>query len=106
MDQLRSSFEKALQNKLSQKATPTQGEEIVLMKNFRYFDTDNDGFVSLPEWCKAIEKIGVVVPTFEDLKQLFYMYDLNGDGKIDCKEFPQILYGRIKPKYGFNKEAL
>jgi len=99
MDSLKHGFELALKGKLQQKATATQGEETVLMKNFRYFDVDNDGYISLTEWFKAIEKIGVVVPSLEDLKQLFFMYDLDGDGKIDYKEFTQILYSHAKPKY-------
>ncbi len=101
MDQLKNGFEMALRSKLAQKATATIGEEMVLMRNFKYFDTDNDGSVSLQEWFKAIEKIGVVVPSLEDLKQLFYMYDLNGDGLIDYKEFSKILYTKEQPKYDF-----
>lgn len=37
-------------------------EETVLVRSFKYFDLDNSGFVTFPEWARAIEKIGVVVP--------------------------------------------
>lgn len=63
MDSLKSSFEKELMNKLSQKATGTQSEEQVLMKAFKYFDLDNSGAVDPNEFAKAIEKIGIMIPT-------------------------------------------
>ena len=101
MDQLKNGFETALRVKLSQKSMASQGEETILLRNFKYFDSDNDGFISLNEWFKAVEKIGVVVPSLGDLEQLFCVYDLDGDGKIDYREFVNILYGRIKPGYIF-----
>lgn len=38
-------------------------EEQVLMKSFKYFDLDNSGFVEPEEFAKAIEKIGIMIPT-------------------------------------------
>jgi len=102
MEQLRKGFEITLKSKLAQKSTGNQSEETFLIRNFRHFDTDNDGFVSMNEWFKAIEKVGVVVPSMDDLRALFKHYDINGDGQIDYKEFSHILYTKQKPEYILN----
>ena len=57
------SFERELKNKLSQKASGSQSEETVLMKSFKYFDLNNNGTVEPEEFAKAIEKIGIMIPT-------------------------------------------
>ena len=57
------SFEKELKAKLSQKASGVQSEEQVLLKSFKYFDLNNNGTVEPDEFAKAIEKIGIMIPT-------------------------------------------
>lgn len=57
------SFERELKNKLAQKASGSQSEETVLMKSFKYFDLNNNGTVEPDEFAKAIEKIGIMIPT-------------------------------------------
>lgn len=52
-----------MKNKLSQKSSGTQSEETVLMKSFKYFDLNNNGTVEPEEFAKAIEKIGIMIPT-------------------------------------------
>ncbi len=92
MEPLRKGFEKSIKQKLSQKCTATQSEETVLNRCFKYFDIDNNGTVSLDEWYKAIEKIGVIVPTLEDLKSLYEYYDTDKSGELDYKEFADALF--------------
>ena len=58
-----SSFEKTLKSKLSQKATGLASEESVLLKAFKYFDLNNNGTVEPDEFAKAVEKIGIMIPT-------------------------------------------
>ena len=48
---------------MSQKASGTQSEETVLQKAFKYFDLNNNGTVEPEEFAKAIEKIGIMIPT-------------------------------------------
>jgi len=96
MEQLRLGFEKALKAKLSQKCTATQSEETVFARCFKYFDTDNDGHVSLDEWYKAIEKVGVIVPSLDDLRTLFNYYDKDGNGELDYKELADIVIDKSK----------
>jgi Ca2+-binding EF-hand superfamily protein len=40
-----------------------QSEEQVLTKAFKYFDLNNNGTVEPEEFAKAIEKIGIMIPT-------------------------------------------
>ena len=58
-----SSFEKTLKQKLSQKASGNANEETVLLKAFKYFDLNNNGTVEPDEFAKAVEKIGIMIPT-------------------------------------------
>lgn len=57
------SFEKELKNKLGQKTQGAQSEESVLKKAFKYFDLNDNGTVEPDEFQKAIEKIGIMIPT-------------------------------------------
>lgn len=94
MENLKASFERELRNKLSQKATGLQSEESVLMKNFKYFDLNNNGSVDPQEFAKVIEKIGIVIPTKQDLMNLFNLYDTDHSGALDYKEFSAMLFNR------------
>jgi Ca2+-binding EF-hand superfamily protein len=75
MESLKASFEKELLKKLSQKASGHQSEENVLIKCFKYFDLNNNGSIEPEEFAKAIEKIGIMIPTKQDLDALFGIYD-------------------------------
>jgi len=57
------SFEKTLKQKLSQKSSGATNEEAVLLKAFKYFDLNNNGTVEPDEFAKAVEKIGIMIPT-------------------------------------------
>ena len=56
----------------SQKASGVTSEEQVLKKSFKYFDLNNNGTVEPDEFAKAIEKIGIMIPT----KQVSAFYSL------------------------------
>lgn len=46
------------------------------------------------EFQKAIEKIGVSIPSKKDLMMLFNYYDTDKSGSLDYKEFTAILLGK------------
>ena len=94
MEGLKASFEKELKNKLGQKASGASSEEQVLMKAFKYFDLNDSGAVEPDEFAKAIEKIGIMIPTKQDLDALFSIYDQDGSGSISYQEFAQSLFNR------------
>ena len=73
MDNIRSAFERELKLKLSQKATPKIAEDVVLLRNFKYFDLNNNGRVVKNEFAKALTKIGV--SSFEpEVRNTFFVY--------------------------------
>lgn len=94
MDHLKASFERELKNKLSEKTKGAQSEQQVLMKSFKYFDLNDNGTVEPDEFAKAIEKIGIQIPTQKDLNMLFNIYDADGSGALDYKEFSSAVFGR------------
>jgi len=52
------------------------------------------GTVEPDEFGKAIEKIGIVIPTKQDLQALFQLYDTDRSGALDYKEFSAILFNK------------
>jgi len=94
MENLKQSFEKELKNKLLQKSGGKTSEETVLMKSFKYFDLNNSGDVQPDEFAKAIEKIGIIIPSKQDLEALFNIYDKDGSGSLDYHEFASEIFGR------------
>jgi len=93
MSSLKASFEKELKNKLSQKASGVQSEEQVLLKAFKYFDLNNNGTVEPEEFAKAIEKIGIMIPTRQDLDALYNCYDADKSGSLEYREFASGVFG-------------
>lgn len=67
------------------------------MRSFKFFDFNNTGEVDYPTFQKAIAKIGVVVED-SDLQQFFQLYDANGNGHLDYKEFSDIVFGKAQPQ--------
>jgi len=53
---------------------------------------NNSGDVDPNEFRQAIEKIGIFIPTKEDVNTLFSLYDLDGSGAITYKEFNDSLF--------------
>ena len=59
MENTRTAFERELRLKLNQKTTAKIPEDAVLLRNFKYFDLNNNGRVDKKEFVKVITKIGV-----------------------------------------------
>ena len=86
MDSLKSRFEKDLKIKLLYKTSPHMTEEILLLKNFKYFDEDNTDKCDIDTFLKVIAKVGVLSFGEQDLKQLFNYYS-RGQQYLDYKDF-------------------
>ncbi|OMJ76623.1 hypothetical protein SteCoe_23966 [Stentor coeruleus] len=98
MAAVRTQFENELRQKLSQKSTPHISEETVLIRAFKYFDLDNSEAVDFDEWKKALEKIGMVLPSPAASQELFKYYDTDGSGALDYKEFATLVTGQNSPQ--------
>jgi Ca2+-binding EF-hand superfamily protein len=59
---------------------------------FKYFDIYDKGAVSLQDFVKAMEKIGLYY-SIQELEPLFRAYDTDGSGSLDYKEFTGIIFG-------------
>jgi Ca2+-binding EF-hand superfamily protein len=64
-----------------------------LVRSFKFFDISNTGEVDFNTFQKAIAKMGVVVDAGE-LENFFRIYDTNGSGTLDYKEFSDIIFGK------------
>lgn len=70
-----------------------------MIKAFKFFDFSGSGDVDFPTFQRAIAKMGVVVDE-SDLEQYFRTYDSNGNGRLDYKEFSDIVFGKSQPQGG------
>lgn len=63
------------------------------MKMFKYFDIMDRGAVNFQDFMRTIEKIGLYYSA-NDLLPLFEgVYDVDGNGYLDYKEFSAIVFG-------------
>ena len=96
MDKLKTQFEKDLKTKLLFKTSPHMTEEILLLKNFKYFDEDNTNKCDSDTFNQVISKVGVLNLSDDELNQLFDYYS-KGQEFLNYKEF----IGEV-----FNNESL
>ena len=96
MEQLKSKFEKDLKTKLLFKTSGHMTEEILLLKNFKYFDEDNTNKCDSETFFQVISKVGVLSLSEDELNQLFNYYS-KGQELLNYKDF----IGEV-----FNNESL
>ena len=91
MDSLKSRFEKALKTKLLYKTSGHMIEEVLLLKNFKYFDEEETNNCNIETFLKVIAKVGVLSLTEEELIQIFNYYS-NGKKYLNYKDFISLIY--------------
>ena len=96
MEQLKSQFEKDLKNKLLYKTSGHMTEEILLLKNFKYFDEEYTDKCDSQTFIQVISKVGVLNLSEEELTKLFNYYS-KGQKLLNYKNF----IGEV-----FNNESL
>ena len=100
------SFELSVRNKLAQRTNSFTSSESSLIKCIKHVDTNNDGIISFEQWIKSLEKIGVIIPSYSDLRNLFDLYDLDKDGQISYLEFAYSVFSNDQNKPKVNLEPL
>lgn len=83
--------------KLEQKCPATSELSTFLNKTFKFFDIQSKGCVTVDQFKRAVQKLGVVLPSGSgdsDLDRIFAHYDESGDGRIDYKELSKMLEAR------------
>ena len=62
------------------------------MKMFKYFDVMNAGAVNFSQFQRVLEKSGMYYPESQ-LRPLFDLYDRDGSGSLDYREFAMAVFG-------------
>ena len=91
MDSLKSRFEKALKTKLLYKTSGHMTEEVLLLKNFKYFDEEETNNCNIDTFLKVIAKVGVLSLSEEELIQIFNCYS-KGKKFLNYKDFISLIY--------------
>ena len=50
---------------------PNKTEEQILYQQFKYFDLDSSGYCTLQNFIRANDRLGVVLPKFENYELIF-----------------------------------
>ena len=101
MELLKNSFEKDLKTKLSIKSSGNIEEKILLLKAFKYYDTNDNGKLDKDAFAQSLSKLGFYGYTDSDLDKLFLIYS-NNEQYLDYNNFIDILYNNpsLKKKRG------
>ena len=91
MELLKKSFEKNLKAKLAIKSSENIEENLLLLKAFKFYDTNNLGKIDKDAFAQALSKLGFYGYTDTDLDKLFLMYS-NNEQYLDYQNFADTLY--------------
>jgi Ca2+-binding EF-hand superfamily protein len=79
--------------KIRQKTKSTEDEGKVMIRLFRFFDTDCSGGISLNEFKSALERLGCVFNDTE-INALFNKYNTSGSGRLIYEELTPLFASR------------
>ena len=54
-------FESEVKTKVTQRLKGNAKEDVILKSSFKFFDPLNSGCVDKPNFCKALEKLGIFI---------------------------------------------
>ena len=91
MDHLKQRFEKDLKAKLLLKSSGHVKEDLLLLKSFKYCDSNDTGKCDQDTFAQALSKVGFYGYTDTELDKLFTLYS-NGQQFLDYKNFIGILF--------------
>ena len=91
MDHLKQRFEKDLKAKLLLKSSGHVKEDLLLLKSFKYVDSNDTGRCDQDTFAQALSKVGFYGYTDTELDKLFSLYS-NGQQFLDYKNFIGVLF--------------
>ena len=91
MENLRQRFEKDLKSKLLLKSSGQAQEDLLLLKCFRYCDSNETGKCDKDTFAQALTKVGFYGFTDTELDKLFFLYS-NNQEFLDYKNFVGVLF--------------
>ena len=91
MENLRQRFEKDLKAKLLLKSSGQVQEDLLLLKSFRYCDSNDTGKCDQDTFAQALTKVGFYGYTDTELDKLFLLYS-NNQQFLDYKNFVGALF--------------
>ena len=97
-EKLIANYEKILAEKIFLKTNSNSCDSETLLKYFRYYDIYNNGFCSLNDFINTMKRIGITKFSDEELKSIFYSYNIGIDSKLNYIEFVQNFYNISKKK--------
>ena len=86
MEHLKQKFEKDLKAKLLLKASGYINEDILLLKSFKYYDSEDTGKCDQDTFAQSLNKVGFYGYTDSELDKLFQVYS-NNQPYLDYKNF-------------------
>lgn len=84
-------YEVVLREKVRQKCKPSESEDQKLRSVFKFFDTDETGAVTIDEFGRACERLGLPLQR-KEVRAFFTVYDRDGSGAITYEEFVNHLF--------------
>ena len=91
MESLISNFLKSLKIKLLYKTSGHMTEEVLLLRNFKYFDEDETKTCAKETFLKVMAKVGVLSLSEEELIKVFNYYS-KGKKYLNYKDFVAEIY--------------
>lgn len=95
MEKLVSSFEKEIQAIIRQKADSYKQEEKLLLRTFKFFDFQGEGFVEFSQFERVMIKLSITMLNSQELKEVFNYYILD-QGDMSSR------YGGLRPHQKLN----
>mmetsp|Transcript_25978 Transcript_25978/g.61307 ORF Transcript_25978/g.61307 Transcript_25978/m.61307 type:complete len:298 (+) Transcript_25978:24-917(+) len=84
-------YEVILREKVRQKCRPTESEDQKLRSVFAFFDTGEEGSVTIDEFAGACERLGLPLQR-KEVRAFFTIYDRDASGTISYEEFVAHLF--------------
>ena len=91
MEQLKQRFEKDLKAKLQLKSSGHIQEDLLLLKSFKYCDSNETGKCDQDGFAQSLTKVGFYGYTDTELDKLFLLYS-NNEKYLDYKNFVGVLF--------------